>query len=179
MLEKINEEAKWYVVYTYPGYENKVASNLQKTVENRHLENLILEIHVPTETVVEVKDNKKREVERKTFPGYVLIRMVLTDETWYIVRNTRGCRGFVGGESPTKPSSISDEEVAALLGTNRKNIEVNYSEGNSVRIVSGSFEDFVGTVDRIDKVKNIVNVTVSMFGRDTPVELELSQVEPI
>ncbi len=176
MLEETSGEAKWYVVHTHSGYENKVASDLEKTVENRQLEDLIQEVRVPTETVIEVKDNKKHEVERKLFPGYVLVKMVLNDESWYIVRNIRGCTGFIG--SKTDPVPLSEKEVAAM-GIKVKSIEVNYSEGDSVRIVNGPFEDFVGTVDKIDKEKSVVNVTVSMFGRDTPVELELDQIEPI
>ncbi len=176
MLEETSEEAKWYVVHTYSGYENKVASNLEKTVENRHLENLIQEIRVPTETVVEVKDNKKKEVERKIFPGYVLVKMVLTDESWYAVRNIRGCTGFVG--SATKPVPLTDKE-AAKLGIKVCNIEVSYSVGDTVRIIKGPLKDFVGTVEDIDKDKNVVKVTVSMFGRETLAELELDQVEPI
>lgn len=176
MLEETSEEAKWYVVHTYSGYENKVASNLEKTVETRQLGHLIQEIRVPTETVVEVKDNKKREVERKIFPGYVIIKMILNDESWYAVRNIRGCTGFVG--STTKPVPLTEKEIAKL-GIKIRSVEVSYSVGDSVRVVNGPLEDFVGTVESIDKDKNIVKVTVSMFGRETPVELELGQVEPI
>lgn len=168
------EEAKWYVVHTYSGYENKVASNLEKTVENRQLHELIQQILVPTETVTEIKDNKKREVERKIFPGYVLVKMVLTDESWYVVRNIRGCTGFVGPSS--KPIPLTDDEIARL-GVEKKEIEVTYSVGDSVHIIDGPLEGFVGTVEEIDKDKNRVRVTVSMFGRETPVELELDQAE--
>lgn len=168
------EEAKWYVVHTYSGYENKVASNLEKTVENRQLHELIQQILVPTETVTEIKDNKKREVERKIFPGYVLVKMVLTDESWYVVRNIRGCTGFVGPSS--KPIPLTDDEIARL-GVEKREIEVNYNVGDSVHIIDGPLEGFVGTVEEIDKDKNRVRVTVSMFGRETPVELELAQAE--
>lgn len=168
------EDAKWYVVHTYSGYENKVASNLEKTVENRQLHELIQQILVPTETVTEIKDNKKREVERKIFPGYVLVKMVLTDESWYVVRNIRGCTGFVGPSS--KPIPLTDDEIARL-GVEKKEIEVTYSVGDSVHIIDGPLEGFVGTVEEIDKDKNRVRVTVSMFGRETPVELELDQAE--
>lgn len=168
------EEAKWYVVHTYSGYENKVASNLEKTVENRQLHDLIQQILVPTETVTEIKDNKKREVERKIFPGYVLVKMVLTDESWYVVRNIRGCTGFVGPSS--KPIPLTDDEIARL-GVEKREIEVTYSVGDSVHIIDGPLEGFVGTVEEIDKDKNRVRVTVSMFGRETPVELELDQAE--
>lgn len=176
MREEVTEEAQWYVIHTYSGYENKVASNLEKTVENRQLGDLIQEIKVPMETVIEIKDNKKREVDRKIFPGYVLVKMVLNDETWYIVRNIRGCTGFVG--SATKPVPLTEEEVVKL-GIKSSNIEVSYSVGDSVRIVNGPLEDFVGVVENIDKEKNCVKLTVSMFGRETPVELKLTQVESI
>lgn len=170
------EEAKWYVVHTYSGYENKVASNLEKTVENRQLHDLIQQILVPTETVTEIKDNKEREVERKIFPGYVLVKMILTDESWYVVRNIRGCTGFVGPSS--KPIPLTDEEVARL-GVEKKEIEVSYGVGDSVKIMGGPLEGFVGTVEEVDKEKDRVRVTVSMFGRETPVELELNQAEAI
>jgi transcriptional antiterminator NusG len=168
------EEAKWYIVHTYSGYENKVASNLAKTVENRGLKNLIQEIFVPTESVTEIKDNKKREIERKIFPGYVIIKMILNDESWYAVRSIRGCTGFVGSSS--KPIPLTNEEVARL-GIEKKRIEVNYAVNDTVRIVDGPLEDFVGTVSKLDKEKNYVCVKISMFGRETPVELELDQIE--
>jgi transcriptional antiterminator NusG len=168
------EEAKWYVVHTYSGYENKVASNLEKTVENRQLHDLIQQILVPTETVTEIKDDKKRDVERKIFPGYVLVKMILTDESWYVVRNIRGCTGFVGPSS--KPIPLTDEEVARL-GVDKKEIEVSYDVGDSVQIIDGPLEGFVGVVEEVDKEKNRVRVTVSMFGRETPVELELKQAQ--
>ena len=168
------EEAKWYIVHTYSGYENKVASNLEKTVENRGLRDLIQEVFVPTETVTEIKDNKKRDVERKIFPGYVIIKMVLTDETWYIVRNIRGCTGFVGPSS--KPIPLTDEEVKRL-GVEKNIVEVSYNVGDKVIIIDGPLEDSDGTVEELDTENNYVRVLVNMFGRNTPVELELSQVE--
>ena len=168
------DEAKWYVVHTYSGYENKVATNLETIVENRKLQDWIQEIHVPTETVVEIKDNKKHEVERKIFPGYVLVKMVMTDDSWYVVRNTRGCTGFVGPNG--KPIPLSDEEVAAL-GVEKREIEVNYTVGDTVRITDGPLENFSGIVDEVDLDKNKVRVTISMFGRETQVELELDQAE--
>ena len=168
------DEAKWYVVHTYSGYENKVATNLETIVENRKLQDWIQEIHVPTETVVEIKDNKKHEVERKIFPGYVLVKMVMTDDSWYVVRNTRGFTGFVGPNG--KPIPLSDEEVAAL-GVEKREIEVNYTVGDTVRITDGPLENFSGIVDEVDLDKNKVRVTISMFGRETPVELELDQAE--
>ena len=170
----MSEDAKWYVVHTYSGYENKVASNLEKTVENRQLHDLIQEIRVPTETVTEIKDNKRRDVERKIFPGYVLVKMILTDGSWYVVRNIRGCTGFVGPSS--KPIPLTDEEVARL-GVEQREIEVSYKVGDSVHIIDGPLEGFVGTVEEVDVDKNRVRVTVSMFGRETPVELELDQAE--
>lgn len=169
-------EAKWYVVHTYSGYENKVASNLETTVQNRQLQDLIQEVRVPTETVTEVKDNKRRDVERKIFPGYVLVKMILTDESWYVVRNIRGCTGFVGPSS--KPIPLSEEEVLRL-GIEKREIKVSYQVGDSVQIIDGPLDGFVGTVDEMDLEKNMVRVTVSMFGRETPVELELDQVEPV
>ena len=172
----MSEEAKWYVVHTYSGYENKVASNLEKTVENRQMQDLIQEVRVPTELVTEIKDNKRREVERKIFPGYVLVKMVLTDESWYIVRNIRGCTGFVGPSS--KPIPLTDAEVARL-GVESKEVEVSYAVGDSVQIIDGPLEGFVGTVEELDAEKNSVRVMVSMFGRETPVELELNQVETV
>ena len=170
------DESRWYVVHTYSGYENKVASNLETTVENRQLHDLIQEIRVPTETVTEVKDGKQREVERKIFPGYVLVKMVMTDESWYIVRNIRGCTGFVGPSS--KPIPLTDAEVARLCVESRE-VEVSYAIGDSVQIIDGPMEGFVGTVEKLDAEKNSVRVMVSMFGRETPVELELNQVETV
>ncbi len=170
------EEAKWYVVHTYSGYENKVASNLEKTVENRQLRDLIQQVLVPTETVTEIKDNKKRDVERKIFPGYVLVKMILTDDSWYVVRNIRGCTGFVGPSS--KPIPLTEEEVSKL-GVEKKEVEVSYGIGDSVAITDGPLEGFIGIVKEIDKEKNRVRVTVSMFGRETPVELELNQAEAV
>ena len=168
------DEARWYVVHTYSGYENKGATNLEKIVENRKLHDWIHEIRVPTETVTEIKDNKKREVERKIFPGYVLVKMVMTDDSWYVVRNTRGCTGFVGPNG--KPIPLTEEEVNAL-GVEKREIEVNYAAGDTVRIVDGPLENFTGVVDEVDLEKNKVRVTISMFGRETPVELELDQAE--
>ena len=169
------EEAKWYVVHTYSGYENKVASNLATTVENRHLEDWIKDINVPVEKVVEItKDNQKKEVERKLFPGYVLVKMVMTDDSWFVVRNIRGCTGFVGPNG--KPVPLTEEEIASL-GVERHEIEIQYRVGDTVKIVDGPLEGFSGKVDEIDREKNKVRVTISMFGRETPVELEPEQAE--
>lgn len=171
------EDAKWYVVHTYSGYENKVASNLEKTVENRQMQELIQEIRVPTEQVTEItEDGRRKEVERKIFPGYVIVKMIMTDESWYAVRNIRGCTGFVGPSS--KPIPLTDSEVARL-GIDKREFEVSYQVGDSVNITDGPLEGFIGVVEELDPEKNRVRVTVSMFGRDTPVELELDQAEPI
>ena len=167
------EAARWYVVHTYSGYENKVVTDIEKAVENRKLHDLIPEVMVPTEMVKEVKDNKTREVERKLFPGYVLVKMIMTDDSWYVVRNIRGVTGFVGPGS--KPVPLTEEEVNAL-GVDRKEIEVNSGVGESVRIIDGYLDGFIGVVDEIDTDRGTLKVTVSMFGRETPVELELGQV---
>lgn len=169
----MSETARWYVVHTYSGYENKVAQNIEKVVENHQLHDLIHEVKVPTETVVEVKDNKKREVERKVFPGYVLVKMIMTDDSWYVVRNIRGVTGFVGPAS--KPIPLTEQEVEAL-GVETRQVTVDYAVGDSVKVVIGPLEGFIGIVDEIDTEKNKVKLTVSMFGRETPVELELEQV---
>ena len=168
------ETAKWYVVHTYSGYENKVMANIEKVVENRKLHDVIQEVRVPTELVVEVTDNKTKEVERKLFPGYVLVKMILQDDSWYVVRNTRGVTGFVGPAS--KPIPLTDREVENL-GVENKKIEVNYKVGDSVKVVGGPLEGFIGNVTDIDKENGKVFVTVLMFGRETSVELELNQVE--
>ena len=171
------EEAKWYAAHTFSGYENKVASNIQTVVENRNLHDLIQEVSVPTETVVEIKeDGTKKEVERKIFPGYVLVKMVMNDDTWYVVRNIRGCTGFVGPES--KPVPLTEEEVKKL-GVEKISVEIAYAEGDLVNVIDGPLEGFSGTVDSVDVNKNSVQVTISMFGRETAVEFELDQLEKV
>lgn len=167
------EQAHWYVVHTYSGYENKVATNLEKIVENRKLQDWIHEIRVPTETVTELKDGKKHEVERKIYPSYVFVKMVMTDESWFVVRNTRGCTGFVGPGG--KPIPLQEDEVLSM-GIEKREIEINYEVGDIVTIIDGPLENFSGNVDEIDLEKNKVRLTISMFGRETPVELELDQV---
>ena len=167
------ETAKWYVVHTYSGYENKVKANIETVVENQSLQELIEEVRVPTEKVMELKDNKEREVERKIFPGYVLVKMILTDDSWYVIRNIRGVTGFVGPGS--KPVPLSEKEVAAL-GVETVHVEVSYGVGDQVTVVSGPLEGFTGTVNAVEPDKNLVTITVSMFGRDSQVELELNQV---
>lgn len=168
------ETAKWYVIHTYSGYENKVAKNIETVVENHSLQGLIEEVSVPTEKVLEVKDDgKEREVERKVFPGYVLVKMILTDDSWYVIRNIRGVTGFVGPGS--KPVPLTEKEVAAL-GVGTVKVEVNYAVGENVQVINGPLEGFTGVVNSIDTEKNQVVITVSMFGRDNQVELELNQV---
>jgi transcriptional antiterminator NusG len=151
-----------------------VATNLEKIVENRHLQDWIQEIRIPTETVVEVKDNQRKEVERKLFPSYVLVKMVMTDESWFVVRNVRGCTGFVGPNGKAIP--LTEKEIAAL-GVEKKEIIVDYAVGDTVNIIDGPLENFSGVVEEIDQEKNMVRVTISMFGRETSVELELDQAE--
>ena len=168
-----NNEARWYVAHTYSGYENKVASDLATMVESRGMQDLIQDIRIPTETVVEIKEDKKKEIERKIFPGYVLIKMIVTDDSWYVVRNIRGCTGFVGPGS--KPVPLTDEEVASL-GVEKHSVEVGYTEGDEVKIISGPLEGYSGVVKTVDTANNNVCVVLSMFGRETPVELELNQI---
>lgn len=171
------KEAKWYVVHTYSGYENKVKTNIEKAIENRNMQDIILDVRVPTEEVVEVKDNKKKVVQRKLFPGYVVIKMVMTDESWYVVRNTRGVTGFVGPGS--KPEPITQSEVDAM-GFENTTVSVEFAVGDSVRIDEGPLEGFVGTVEEVNMEKRKVRVLVAMFGgRETPVEMEFNQVEPL
>lgn len=179
--------SRWYVVHTYSGYENKVATNIDTVVKNRKMEDQILEVKVPTEIVTEIKDDVKKEVERKVFPGYVMVKMAvfededsgeleITDDAWYVVRNTRGVTGFVGPEG--KPVPLTDNEVYAL-GVEKRVVEVNYAKGDLVTIVDGAFEGILGVVDAIDTENNSVRVVISMLGRETPVDLELNQVEAV
>jgi transcriptional antiterminator NusG len=173
---KASKNAKWYVVHTYSGYENKVKTNLEKAIENRNLEDLIVDIRVPTEDVVETKGEEKKVVTRKIFPGYVLIKMVMTDDTWYIVRNTTGVTGFVGPAS--KPVPLTEEEVESL-GVEVRELNVEYTVGDNVRIITGAFANQIGIVDSIDTNAKKVNVSVVMFGRKTPLELDMTSVESI
>jgi transcriptional antiterminator NusG len=169
-------DAKWYVVHTYSGYENKVKNDIHNAVENRKLQDFIFDVKIPTEKVIEIKDDKKREVERKIFPGYVMIKMIMTDDSWFTVRNIRGVTGFVGPGS--KPVPLSEEEVSRL-GVEVKEYILNFAVGDSVKVADGYLEGFIGVVDAIEPENNIVHVTVSMMGKDVPVELELDQVEAI
>ncbi len=169
------ESAKWYVAHTYSGYENTVASSIEKAVENRNMRDLIHEVNIPMETVTEVTENGPKTVERKSYPGYVLVKMIMTDETWHLVRNVRGVTGFVGTD---KPIPLTDEEVASM-GVEKKEVVVGYEVGDSVKITEGALESFLGIVEEIDLERSKVRVVVEMFGRETPVELELDQVEPV
>ena len=170
------EAAKWYVVHTYSGYENTVKATIEKTIETRHLEDLIHIVSIPMETVTEITDNGPKTYDRKVFPGYVLIKMIMSDEAWYIVKNVRGVTGFVG--SATNAIPLTEDEVLAL-GMERREIVVAYNVGDQVKITDGPLASFMGTVEEIDADKNKVRVVVSMFGRETPVELELDQVEVV
>ena len=168
------EEMKWYVAHTYSGYENTVAVSIEQAVENRNMHDVIAEVSIPMETVTEITDNGPKTVERKVFPGYVLVKMVMTDETWHLVRNIRGVTGFVG--SANKAIPLTEEEVLAM-GMEKHEIVVKYNVGDHVKIVDGPLASFTGVVEEIEPEKNRVSVMVSMFGRETPVELELDQVE--
>lgn len=169
-------ELKWYVAHTYSGYENAVAASIEKSVENRNMKDLITEVRIPMETVTEITDNGPKTVERKVFPGYVLVKMIMTDETWHLVRNIRGVTGFVGSANEAIP--LTEEEIAAL-GVEKHEVVISYNVGDSVKITDGALSSFIGTVEELDLDRNKVRVVVSMFGRETPVELELDQVEAI
>ena len=172
----MSDNANWYVVHTYSGHENKVKANIEKIVENRGMEDIILEVAVPTEEVVEVKNGKKKVKLKKIFPGYVIVKMYMTDESWYVVRNTRGVTGFVGPGS--KPVPLTEDEVRNM-GIDKKEITIDIAIGESVRVISGPFDSFVGVVEEINMEKQSFKVLISMFGRETPVELEFSQVVKI
>ena len=177
-MSQENEELKpkWYVVHTYSGYENKVKTDLEKTIKNRELEDYIFDIIVPMEEQIEIKDGKRKTNLKKVFPGYVLIKMIVTEESWYIVRNTRGVTGFVG--SGTDPIPLTEEEIRNM-GFENVPVNVDYEINDSVKILNGALENFIGTVQEINKEKHKVKVLVSMFGRETPVELEFSQVQKV
>jgi len=172
----MSKEAKWYVAHTYSGYENKVKADIEKTIENRNMQDVIQEISVPMEEVVEIKDDKKKTVMRKVFPGYVIIKMIMTDESWYVVRNCRGVTGFVGPGS--KPVPLTDEEIAAI-GLEKKTITVGFDVGDNIRVKYGPLEGFVGVITAIVMDKQKIKAKISMFGRDTDVELEFNQVEEL
>lgn len=166
-------EANWYVVHTYSGYENKVKANIEKTIENRHLEEEILEVRVPMQEVVEMKNGARKNVQKKMFPGYVLINMVMNDDTWYVVRNTRGVTGFVGPGS--KPVPLTEAEMKPL-GIKMENFSVDFGEGDSVAVVAGVWKDTVGIVQRMDYGKQTATINVELFGRETPVEIGFAEV---
>ena len=171
----MSDDAKWYVIHTYSGYENAVKTSIEKFVTGRGMEDMILRMEIPMETVTEVTDSgATKQVERKVFPGYVLVKMVMTDETWHLVRNVRGVTGFVG--SANKPIPLTEEEVLAM-GMEKHEIVVQYQVGDHVKIVDCPLASFTGVVEEIEPEKNRVSVMVSMFGRETPVDLELDQVE--
>ena len=166
-------EAKWYVVHTYSGYENKVKANIDKTIENRHLEEQILEVRVPMQEVVELKNGIQKASQKKMFPGYVLIHMIMNDDTWYVVRNTRGVTGFVGPGS--KPVPLTDEEMIPL-GIKDNNIVVDFVEGESIRVVSGAWADTVGVIQSLNVQKQSLTINVELFGRETPVEISFAEI---
>ena len=166
-------EANWYVVHTYSGYENKVKANIDKAIENRHLEEEILEVGVPMQDVVEMKNGARKTVQKKLFPGYVLINMVMNDDTWYVVRNTRGVTGFVGPGS--KPVPLTEAEMKPL-GIKTENISVDFAEGDTIAVISGVWQDTVGVVQRVDYGKQTATINVEMFGRETPVEISFEEV---
>lgn len=166
-------EANWYVVHTYSGYENKVKANIEKTIENRHLEEEILEVRVPMQDVVEVKNGAKKNVQKKLFPGYVLINMVMNDDTWYVVRNTRGVTGFVGPGS--KPVPLTEAEMKPL-GIRTENITVDFAEGDTIAVVAGVWKDTIGMVQKMDYGKQTATINVDLFGRETPVEIGFAEV---
>ena len=168
------ETPKWYVVHTYSGYENKVAGNIEKVIENKRFHDFIFDVSVPTETVVEVNDNKKREVERKIFPGYVLVKMILTDESWYVVRNTRGVTGFVGPGS--KPVPLTDAEMRPL-GIKSANVVVDFEEGDMIVVIGGVWKDTAGVTTAMNQNKQTVTINVELFGRETPVEVSFADVK--
>lgn len=170
------ERARWYVVHTYSGYENKVKVNLEKLIDNRGLHDLIPDIRVPMEEVVEVKDGKEKISQKKLFPGYVFIKMVMTDETWYVARNTRGCTGFVGPGS--KPVPLTDEEVSSM-GITERQVDIDIQIGESVKVVSGPLENFEAVIKEINIEKRKIKAFVNMFGRETPIELEFNQIEKL
>ena len=167
-------EANWYVVHTYSGYENKVKANIDKTIENRHLEDQILEVRVPLEDVTEVKNGVRKQVSKKMFPGYVLIHMIMNDDTWYVVRNTRGVTGFVGPGS--KPVPLSEEEMMSL-GFKAPDVVVDFAVGDTVVVTAGAWKDTVGVIRTVNESKQSITINVEMFGRETPVELSFSEIK--
>lgn len=173
-VSAMSEEAKWYVVHTYSGYENAVAAAVLKAAENRKMQDLITEVNIPMETVSEHSDNGEKIVERKTYPGYVFVKMILTDESWHLVRNVRGATGFVGSDGKAVP--LTEQEIYAM-GVERHEVVAGFTVGDNVKVTDGPLDGFMGTVDEVDAGKSRVRVIVSMFGRETPVDLDYYQVE--
>lgn len=171
-----DQKAKWYVIHTYSGHENKVKINIEKLVENRGMQELVLDIVVPTEELVEIKNGQRKVKSRKMFPGYVIVKMIVTSESWYLVRNTQGVTGFVGHGS--EPIPLSDEEVTRM-GIEKVYIDLDIASGDNVKVINGPFESFMGVVEEVNMDKQTVKVKISMFGRDTPVELEFGQIEKL
>ena len=169
-------EANWYVVHTYSGYENKVKANIDKTIENRHLEDQILEVRVPLQDVLELKNGAKKQVQKKMFPGYVLINMVMNDDTWYVVRNTRGVTGFVGPGS--KPVPLTEAEMKPL-GIRSEELVVDFDEGDTVTVTGGVWKDTIGVIQTMNHSKQIVTINVDLFGRETPVEISFAEVKKL
>ncbi|HWQ79485.1 MAG TPA: transcription termination/antitermination protein NusG [Anaerovoracaceae bacterium] len=176
MVGDKSKKAKWYVVHTYSGHENKVKVNIEKIVENRGMQDLVLSIIVPTEDHVEIKNGQRKVKTRKMFPGYVLVKMIVTNESWYLVRNTQGVTGFVGHGS--EPIPLTNEEVRRM-GIEKVYIQLDIEPGDSVKVINGPFESFMGVVEEVNMDKQTLKVRISMFGRDTPVELEFGQVDKI
>lgn len=175
-MSEASEEAKWYVVHTYSGYENKVKADIEKTIENRHLEDQILEVTVPLQDVVEMKNGVKKQVSKKMFPGYVLLNMIMNDATWYVVRNTRGVTGFVGPGS--KPVPLTEAEMRPL-GIKAPEIEIDMETGENVKVVSGAWEGTVGTIKAINKAKQTITIDVEIFGRATAVEIDFVDIQKL
>lgn len=169
-------EAQWYVVHTYSGYENKVKVDIEKTIENRGLQDQILEVSVPLEEVIELKNGAQKQVERKMFPGYVLIHMVMNDDTWYVVRNTRGVTGFVGPGS--KPVPLTEDEMRSL-GFKEAGVVVEFEVGDTVVVTAGAWKDTVGVIKTVNESKQSITINVEMFGRETPVELSFSEIKKL
>ena len=167
-------EAKWYVVHTYSGYENKVKANIDKTIENRHLEDEILEVRVPMQEVVELKNGVQKASQKKMFPGYVLIHMIMNDDTWYVVRNTRGVTGFVGPGS--KPVPLTEEEMRPL-GIHSESVQIDFAEGDTVVVIGGVWKDTVGVIQSINDNKQSATINVDLFGRETPVEISFTEIK--
>ena len=167
-------EAKWYVVHTYSGHENKVKVDIEKTIENRHLEDQILEVRVPLQEVAELKNGALKQVQKKMFPGYVLLNMVMNDDTWYVVRNTRGVTGFVGPGS--KPVPLTEEEMLPL-GIKKEEIQVDFAEGDTVVVTGGAWKDTVGVITALNVQKQTATINVELFGRETPVEISFAEIK--